>query len=204
MGKLGYLFQPHRYHEHMKSVLEVLHDSALIAQTYGVVRKVLQYELPGTHFLVKQKDWIAVCAHEELIDEMCLLEALHHNSLNSCTAVSWYMIEPEVMQVPSTEKGLGQFFMRNIGWFVLFSGKPDWLILFVNQFDFWIVIGESDFVNQALGCSPEFAFADLQERVVKSRFFSEIGKKHFEYLIHQLQEVYPDAQPGDRIDFEFT
>jgi hypothetical protein len=154
--------------------------------------------------LIKQENWISVCAHEDKRDLHHIFGTIRKYGYVDLTSISWYLKPPIMMKFQSTPYGMDKFHAKNIDWNILFSEELDWIILFANPLDFWLVAGNPDFVEEILGCSPDEAFSYLESIVSESTFFTDAGREHFSYLINQLQFVYPAAQPGEAIDFEFT
>jgi hypothetical protein len=183
---------------------QIVKSPELIAGYFQTLSKVIPKTSQDGNSLIKQEGWIGVCAHENKRDLRAVLDTIQRHKYADFIAIEWNMLEPRAMKVPSTPEGMDQFHSQNLHWMMLFAGKPDWIILFVNPLDFWLVAGTPDFVEEVLTCPPDEAFSELEEIVAESTFFTDVGRAHFSHLIHQLRFVYPAAQPGEAIDFEFT
>jgi hypothetical protein len=185
--------------------LQMIDEAERVDAIYTKIHKVMRRQSLSKNSLIKQDGWIAVCAHEDLRGDLSnILRALQEYNYTDLTAASWNFLMPTVMTVQVSLQGMTEFSTQNLDWYVLFSGEPDWIIVFANPLDFWLVAGKPDFVKTVLGCSPSEAFSSIEQMLIESRFLTETGREHFSLLIHQLREIYPSAETGSLIDFEFT
>jgi hypothetical protein len=195
-----------KYHHHD---LEFIQDPEEIASYYGLINQVMQkvppYPFGGSYknVLIKQPGWSAVCAHEELRDLSLIFRTIREYGYTELKAVSWDLLEPRVMKVQATDQGMQSFRYERIAWTILFAGNPDWMILFPGPHDFWLMAGKSDIIEKFLECTMEEAFSSVDEMIAESKLLGDKGREYLSYLLHQLREVYPSAQVGDAIDFDF-
>lgn len=155
--------------------------------------------------LIKIENWIAVCFHECLLDFSQISSAFKKYGHKEIVVLSWGDTEMSAFILPTNEEemGISFFGIGTIGC-LIFSGKPDWVILYERTLDYLLICGKQDFVEQVLGCSKSDAFESIEEVIKNSGYISDIGKQHFRDLLYQLRVVYPTANNGSEIIFEFT
>jgi hypothetical protein len=188
-----------------RDALEFIHNHEEINNYYMLINRVMQRKSQSAYknVLIKQEDWVAVCAAEELRDYSAILRTIEQHGYTELRSVSWDMLEPIVMKIQGTAQGLDDFRNCSVGWTILFVGKPDWMILFPHPEDFLLVAGKADMVEQLLGCTIEEAFNSIDEMIAESQFLSDEGRLYMTSLLYQLREVYSTASVGTSVDFDF-
>jgi hypothetical protein len=186
--------------------IEFIKQPEEIESYYASVNRVMQKVRPHTYknLLIKQEGWIAVCAYEGLRGDLWTILTNPKYSCDELKSVTWDMLEPKVMKIQATEKGVQEFFYNRLGWTVLFAGNPDWIILFPEPEDFWLIAGKPDFVEKVLGATPKEGFASLEEIITGSKYLTDKGREYYSNLVYQLREVYSVIQVGEAIEFDFT
>jgi hypothetical protein len=176
-----------------------------VEELYRTIELAIQSLSNTSTALIKRKNWIAVCFHECLMDFSQISSAFQKYSYKEVVSLSWNETEQSGFVVPTDEDNMGIcFFWAGTIACVIFAGQPDWIILYERTLDYLLICGEEDFVEELIGCSKDEAFASIEEVIAESRFISGIGKQHFKDLLHKLRVVYPNADPGSKITFEFT
>jgi hypothetical protein len=186
--------------------IEFITQSDEIKSYYASINKVMQKVPPYTYknLLIKQEEWVSVCASEELRgDNLWKVLLTPEYVPGELKSVTWNMNEPKVMKTQGTENGIQELFYNRLGWTVWFSGNPDWMILFPAPEDFWLIAGKLEFVEKALGCSMEEGFSSCERLIAKSRYLSEEDRECYSHLVYQLREVYPVIEVGESIEFDF-
>jgi hypothetical protein len=187
--------------------IEFINNADEIASYYASIERVMQkvdfhaYK----NLLIKQNGWVAVCAYEGFGGEN-MFEVLTDPaySCGGLKSVTWDMLEPIVLKIQPTEKGIQEFFYNRLGWTILFAGNPDWMILFPAPEDFWLIAGKPDFVEKILGSSIDEGFASFDALISGSRYLTDKGREYYSRLVHQLREIYPNLKVGEAADFDFT
>jgi hypothetical protein len=183
--------------------MEIIKSSQIISEHLKFLENSIINSSTTITTLVKREGWIAVCFHESLFSPSSFIAALVDYGYMEFTATPWCDIGP-MMIVPSTLDSMYTCMMKQILWYILSAGEPDWIILYANTLDFYLILGSQDFIEKVLDCSTHEAFASIEEIIDQSRYISEVGKAHFVDLLHQLRVVYPQAENGSLISFEFT
>lgn len=152
----------------------------------------------------KEEQWIAVVANDSSVGEefdVRLVATLAAYGYSEIIAVAWENLLnfPHAFVIPTTLEAVEEFNGKNPGFlFVLFAGKPDWLI-FLTRLDYLIIASQPRFVHEVLGCEPEQAFNGIQG-MSESEYIDPVVRKHYAHLLNQLQVLYPQAKPGTVID----
>jgi hypothetical protein len=183
--------------------MEIIESSQLIDEHLKFLENSIIRSSATVNTLVKREGWIAVCAREGIFSASNFIAALVDYGYMEFTATPWCDVGP-MMIVPSNLDSMYTCMMKQIFWYVLSAGEPDWVILYANTLDFYLILGNQDFIEKVLDCPISEAFASIEGLIERSRYISEIGKAHFVDLLHQLRVVYPQAENGSLISFEFT
>ena len=168
-------------------------------------RTAIRYLSSTSTSLIKRKDWIAVCFHESLINTDSILHSLRNHGYDKIVWLSWGEFETSATVLTTTEENINLALMHlGLLGCVIFSGEPDWIVLYERTLDYLLICGEEKLVEEIMGHSKEEAFASIEEVITESRYISDIGKQHFKDLLYKLRVIYPEANPGSEIIFEFT
>jgi hypothetical protein len=160
-------------------------------------------------WLVKHKDWIVAVAYIGVISSAEARERMvqtlldrdnNHFMAAALSDISGTDYAP-ILEIPSTVEGILDFMCDYFSWwwYVFFAGSPDWFILPARTLDFVLVGGEPEFVRQILGCEPEEAAVEIRE-MSESEYLDPAVCRYYAYLLQQTQVVYPQAEPGTRIN----
>lgn len=179
--------------------------STQVEEIYRTAQSAIRRLSSTSTSLIKIENWTAVCFHECLLDFPQISSAFKKYGYEEIVVLSWGDIEMSAFILPTSEEKMGSSFF-DIGALacLIFSGKPDWLILYERTLDYLLICGKQDFVEEVLGCAKNDAFESIEETIAESGFISDVGKGHFRDLLYKLKVVYLDAEPGAEIIFEFT
>lgn len=180
-------------------------DTTEVQKLYRTVDLVIRKLSNTSTTLIKRNNWIAVCFHECLIDFSQISSAFQKYRYEEVIVLSWDETDQSGFLIPTDKENVrGCFFSVGIIACVIFSGEPDWIILYERSLDYLIICGTKETIEEVLGCSTNKAFESIEEVIAESRFISNIGKGHFRDLLYKMKVVYPQAKLGDEITFEFT
>jgi hypothetical protein len=166
-----------------------IESSDKIAEYHQIIGRLLGTVYSEQELWIrKEKQWIAVVANDSSVGEefdVRLVATLTAYGYSEVIAVAWENLLnfPHAFVIPTTLEAIEEF----NGKFVLFAGKPDWLIL-LTRLDYLIIAGQPKFVREVLGCEPEQAFNGIQG-MSESEYIDPVVRKYYAHLLKQLQAL---------------
>jgi hypothetical protein len=168
-------------------------------------------------YLVKYNNWVAAVSDDSMFyedeDERRFLEAVQRLGDSKIIAVSLssWSLEADNTSIdrgfiiPTNYEAFEEFRLNgkfsSFSWYAIFPENLNWIVLHDSTRDFFIVLGEHDFVEQMLGTTREKAIQSIQDKADagSESYFGTYTKQFYGDLAAQIRDAYPTAQPGEII-----
>ncbi|MFP4318691.1 MAG: hypothetical protein ACLFQ7_06950 [Phormidium sp.] len=177
-----------------------------IDRNYQAVFKVIQgYPQPGKITIIKQKDWVFVpvesAGHFTTEEMEGLADVVSNRKYEEIIAVSFERLKdfPSGLKFSADFEEIFEFDFRcGSFWFVLYSGKPDWIFLCSPE-DFFIVGAERQFIEEFLGLTVEQAFNAFIEFIESRPKDEEQFNRYLRSIYNLLLYQYPKLKNGEKL-----
>lgn len=182
-------------------VLEALYAPDEVDRIRRAAGRVVRRSGRGELTLIKQPGWAAVPVastdHFSAADEARLLQAMRGSVRRDVWAVALEPLDnfPPAFAVPPNAGGISAFNYECAHFnFALFAGEPSWIVICTTD-EYFIVAGSPGFVESALGCDLNQAFARFHDFAVDPGWPEDMNNA-LPSILRALQSEYAQADAG--------
>ncbi|MBP0000939.1 MAG: hypothetical protein J7641_18400 [Cyanobacteria bacterium SID2] len=187
-------------------LIKPIESKTEIDRIYQTVFKVVKGHLqPDKITIIKQKDWVFVpvesAGHFTTEEMESLASVVSKRQYKEIIAVLFEKLKifPSVLKFSVNIDEIFEFdFQCGSLWFVLYSGKPDWIFLCSPE-DFFIVGADRQFIEEFLNSTVEKLFNDFIEFIDSRPKDEEQFNRYLRSIYNLLLYQYPKLKNGEEL-----